>query len=193
MDIKTQVQYYGGEIEVLHDDEWLSLHVLRVPSMGINGFTFAHQSKGDGNSVAILPFRTCAPGDPHIEILFLYEVVPPWGLDPSGCAITGLWDHQSETFIETAARELHEEAGFRSSTEKLIRLGTCRGVKCSDTTYHLYAVDVTGLEQEEAPGDGSRLEAAAHTHWETNLPKDCSCPLIQTMILRLLNQTDYSF
>jgi len=195
MDLMDQAAFHGGSVEVIHPDKWVDLCVIRVPKLGINGYTFAHEAHGNGHGVAILPYRRRV--DSEIEVLFRVEVVPPWGLDPALCAITGSWDHPKEDFLTTAVRELHEEAGYRLTQPQVANrfgpLGTCRGTKALDTLYYLYAVDVTGLEAEEAPGDGSQLESEASTRWMDSLPKDCPDPLVQTMILRLLDRSGLSF
>ena len=186
MDLATEVALRGGIVETLCPNDWVDLRVMRVPSMGINGYVFAHEAHGRGHGVAVLPFRRLAHG--KNEILLRKEVVPPWGLDPSFCAITGSWDHEGEGFAETATRELYEEAGFRASPEGLIPLGTCRGTKGLDTLYYLFGVNVTLLEQEEAPGDGSEVEAQATTEWLSGPPVECPDPLIPTMLLRLIDR-----
>jgi len=185
MDLKDQVEFQGGKIEVLSENEWVDLREMRVPKMGINGYVYAHEAHGHGHGVAILPFRR-NPTTAEISCLLRVEVVPCWGLDPTNCAITGSWDHEGEDFAQTAVRELKEEAGYEVTVDKLIPLGTCRGTKALDTLYYLYGVDVTDMEQGIATGDGSELEDKATTDWRLHsLLGLCDDPLVSTMAMRL--------
>jgi len=88
---------------------------------------------------------------------------------------------ETENPTEDAIRELKEEAGF--AVEQLIPLGTCRGPKCSDTVYHLFAADVTGLPEKSHEGDGSVLEAKADNVWVTEIYAED--PLVYVLVMRL--------
>lgn len=90
---------------------------------------------------------------------------------------------ESDDPMEDVIREVQEEAGFTVTEESVIPLGTCRGPKCADTVYVLYAVDVTGLEEEEAEGDGSELEAKATNMWTEVI--EAQDPLVYVLAMRL--------
>ena len=184
MDLATEVALQGGVVEILCPNDWVDLRVMRLHSMGISGYVFAHEAHGRGHGVAILPFRE-RPFRER-EILLRVEVVPPWGLDPVPCAITGSWDHVGEDFASTASRELHEEGGYRVPSDQLISLGTCRGTKGLDTQYYLYGADVTGRERGLTSGDGSQIEAEATAEWFSGTPVGCPDPLVSAMYLRLV-------
>lgn len=168
------------ERKILHDTPWLQLVELRAPDRGIHGYLISHESRCNGKIVAVLPERITQGG---YEFLLRHEVCPPWGLDPTACAITGGMDHEGEGPEETAIRELYEEAGYRVTADQLSSLGTCRGTKSTDTLYHLFTVDLTGVEQEKAPGDGSQLEAEAWCEWR-GVPHSPD-PLVATMWMRM--------
>jgi len=185
--LNLEVEYYGGQINNLTpNSKWVSLHRIQVPQKGIQGYDYSHDVHGHGHGVAVLPYRQ------NKELLLRKEIVPPWGLSPSLCSITGSWDHPEEDFLQTAVRELHEEAGYLLTPseveDRFLSLGTCRVSKATDSVYHLYAVDVTGLIQEEPPGDGSELERQATTEWVTDIPDDLQDPLVAVILLRLMKR-----
>lgn len=175
-----ELDFHDAEVETLADNEWLALLLLKAPHLGIDGYVFSHEARCNGNIVAILPYRRV--GKDAWEALLRDEVVPPWGLSSSLCAITGGCDHEGEEPVEVAIRELKEEAGYDVSA--LDVLGTCRGTKSTDTVFHLFAVDVTSMEPGEATGDGSRLEDEASTSWSAD-PETCDDPLVSVMWARL--------
>lgn len=182
MDIETQVKNKGGSVQYIAGNKWLCLKEMKVPKIGISGYTFIHNVHSAGHCVAILPFVEDAGG----RFLLREEIVPPWGLTPSRCSITGAWDDQTESFSETASRELYEESGYKANPGGLISLGTCRGTKATDTIFHLYAINVAGLDLSDAPGDGSPLETKASTVWcKPEEAVQCADPLVALMIMRL--------
>lgn len=177
-----ELDFHDAEVETLADNEWLALLNLKAPHLGIDGYVFSHEGRCNGNIVAILPYRRV--GKDAWEALLRDEVVPPWGLSSSLCAITGGCDHDDEEPVEVARRELKEEAGYDVPVEELRSLGTCRGTKSTDTVFHLFTLDVTSMEQGEATGDGSRLEDEASTAWSSE-PEKCDDPLVSVMWARL--------
>jgi len=183
MNIEREVAYFGGTIETLAGDKWKSLKVMRVPSKGIDGYTYAHEEHSHGVGVAILPY---SEGPAGMRVLLRIELVPPWGLVPSLCAITGSWDHEGESFEQVAVRELMEEAGYQVTEEMLDSLGACRLSKGSDTKMMMFGVDVTGLPQGKATGDGSKLEDSGSTKWVQELEAfNCADPTVSVMVGRL--------
>lgn len=190
MDLHDQVAYHKGTIEDIGGDRWLTLRSMKVPILGIDGYTYAHSSHMQGHAVAVLPY---VDGE-EATFLLRNEVVPPWGLEPIFCAITGAWDHEGEDFVQTAARELFEEAGFRVYPEALVPLGTCRGIKSSDDTFHLFAIGVAGLPRQTPPGDGSLLEQRATTVWcSLDDVARCKDPLVSVMVMRLIQTRGKGF
>lgn len=177
-----ELDFHDATVETLADNEWLTLHTLKAPHMGINGYIFSHEVRCKGQIVAILPYRRVAKDE--WEALLRDEVVPPWGLSSSVCSITGGCDHEDEEPVEVAKRELKEEAGYDVPLEAFHSLGTCRGTKSTDTVYHLFGVDVTGEEAGEATGDGSQLEDEASTVWSSE-PETCDDPLVSVMWARI--------
>ena len=173
---------------ILHDNPWLQLVELRAPDRGINGYVISHESRCNGQIVAVLPSRS-VPVPRYMypdQYLLRHEVCPPWGIDPVACAITGGMDHVGESPLDVAVRELYEEAGYRVDPKMFTSLGTCRGTKSTDTVFHLFHVDLTGKEPEEAPGDGSRLEAEAWCEWHERDISQSPDPLVSIMWLRRL-------
>ncbi len=177
----SQVIQRGGTIKVIAEDEWLSMRSMKVPEIGISGYTYIHNVHSNGKAVAILPYKGNL-------ILLRREIVPPWGIDaPIACSITGACDVPSESPRQTAARELLEEAGYRATPAELLYLGECYGTKATDTIFDLYAIDVTGMKQGEALGDGSLLEQEASTCWvKRQAAARCQDPLVSIMLMRLI-------
>lgn len=171
--------------EVLHENDWLSLRRLRVPSAQIGGYVYSHESRCNGRIVAALPF--IAPA----RFLLRVEVTPCWGLGPVASAVTGGVDGD-ESCVQAVLRELREETGFAvSEGPRLIDLGTSRGTKSTDTIYSLYAANVDGLVQHALVGDGSPLEASAHCEW-TSHPWESVDPLCALMWARLVQSLQWA-
>ncbi|WP_433520107.1 NUDIX domain-containing protein (plasmid) [Nonomuraea sp. CA-143628] len=147
-------------IEVLHENEWLSLRVLREPAKGVNGYVYSHESRCEGRIVAVLPNRDADYGR---EYLIKSEVTPCWSLKPIRSALTG--GYEGGEIADDAVRELWEEGGYAIRRSDLIYLGRAYASKSADTLYDLYSVDLTGRAGEEPPGDGSRLESEAEAVW----------------------------
>ena len=58
----------------------------------------------------------------------------------------------------------------------------------SDSIYHLFCVDVTGLKSALPKGDGSKLEAKAKNKfwkWGAEASRECKDPLVTMMISRM--------
>jgi|AntRauTorcE11897_2_1112592.scaffolds.fasta_scaffold00046_83 8-oxo-dGTP pyrophosphatase MutT (NUDIX family) len=129
-------------------------------------YEFVHESRCDGNIVAILPVSFSR------GMLVRHEFTPCWGDGLNVSSITGGWEKDRHpTPIDTVLEELREEAGIVLNDESCIMsLGTCRGTKSSDTLYHLFVVDLTEedmWDQIEIETDGSVLEGKAHNEWVT--------------------------
>lgn len=172
-------------IDTLHETTWLNLHQVVAPEYGVHGYVYAHEVRCGGNIAIILPFRvvtdagTChdaentscdCDGGPeaHFEVLLRHEVVPCWNIaEKLPVSISGCYSSDDGEIINTAVRELCEESGYGVDKNRLTPLGTCCGVKSSDTIYHLYAVDLTDVERDAecGDGDGSELERDASCEW----------------------------
>jgi len=159
------------EIRSLGGNEWVELRVSHHPELCPTGYTYAHEVKGNGNKIAIMPFRLTGDENIPVEWLLLDEVTLCWeGEDAHPHSITGTVD-EGNTPLKTAKIELHEEAGFDVSEEDLIALGTCYGSKAMDTVYHLYTVDLTNVNMGEAITDGHPLEEAAQAFWAVDVSR----------------------
>lgn len=160
-------------------NEWLELRTIENSSKGVDGYTYYREVRCKGKIVSVLPFKHLNNGS--IEYLLRNEVTPCWGMEPQLSSFTG--GVEKDDPREDAVRELYEEAGFTVEDTALIDLGTCRGPKCGDTVYYLYAIDVTGLTAEKAKGDGSELEAAATNVWRLQI--EAQDPLVYALSMRL--------
>lgn len=147
-----------------------------------DGYTFSREVRANGHLVSLLPFRDTDQGREYLERI---EICPAHSMEPDHYSITGGLEND-ETPLACAATELYEEAGYRVEQTELIDLGTVRPSKSADTVVHLFAVDVTGKVQHDAPGDGTRWEQNAGVRWvdlaEAITNRD---PLFFAAILRL--------
>lgn len=100
----------------------------------------------------------------QLECLARRERCPAHGQTSELCSITGGLE-PGLGVLETARQEVWEEAGYRVQARALLPLGQVRPAKSADTVVHLFAVEVTGQEQEPPPGDGSALERDASVQW----------------------------
>ena len=152
------------QIDILHEDEWISLRKIRWPEKSIYGYTYSHETRCNGQIISILPFKIEASG---MMILLRSEVTPCWDTEkPIISSITGGVEKDHVGPNVTASHELWEEAGYKASPEEFISLGTCRGTKSCDTIYHLFSIDLTDIPRKgEGSGDGSELETLAHCFW----------------------------
>lgn len=165
------------EIKSLGGNEWVELRVSHHPELCPKGYTYSHEVKGNGKKIAIVPFRLTGQDDIPVEWLLLDEVTLCWNgdtLEPH--SITGTVD-KGNTHLETAKIELKEEAGYDVDEKDLIFLGTCYGIKSSDTLYYLYTVDLTDVELGEVSGDGHPLEDVAKAFWTKDID-DATDPMV---------------
>jgi len=151
-----------------------------------DGYTFMHEVRCEGQIVALLPYRNLAGN--QREYLARLEICPAHTPDLELCSITG-GKEPNKSVAETAVQELWEEAGYQATIEELIALGKVRPSKASDTTAHLFAVDVTGKEQSTPEGDGSRFEVGSSVQWlDYEQAVQVEDSLLVTTITRLLQE-----
>jgi 8-oxo-dGTP pyrophosphatase MutT (NUDIX family) len=172
-------------VETLHENEWLSLKKMVYPEANINGYVYSHETRCKGNVVSVLPIRLNPKAPRGLEILVRKEVTPCWHpTKPMISSITGGCEDGSTPAGDTC-RELEEEAGYKVTPDMLISLGTIFGTKSTDTIYHLYTVDLTGIPQEgEGAGDGSELEALATCEWSSG-PMGAQDPFVYAIWTRM--------
>lgn len=161
------------KIELLYRNRWVSL-------FNYNGYVYSEETRCGGHVLSVLPYMKKPSGmDGRFEIKFLLrrETTPAWKTNNEFpvaddhlfiSSITGGVEHP-EDIVQDALRELEEEAGYVVDREKMISLGTTFGAKSSNTVYHYFACDLTGLERKEAVGDGSELEKKEHCEWHDNI------------------------
>ncbi len=168
-------------IEVLHQNEWLSLHVIREPDRGVNGYVYSHETRCNGRIVALLPYRFTVDG---MQYLLKSEMTPPWSLDQVLSSITG--GYEGGLIEDDAVREMLEETGYAITARDLIPLGTSYASKSTDTVYSLFSVDLGGRTAGEATGDGSQVEAESRAVW-CNVADlvNVQDPQVAVMLLRL--------
>ncbi len=177
-----------AQIRNIYDNQWLSLREVIWPDKGVNGYVYSHESRCKGHIIAVMPYRI--KDDNRPEFLLRAEVTPCWSMEKQLSAITGGCEFEGDEpsiddITKDVLRELVEEAGYAVHPDTLEALGVCRGTKSCDTMYHLYAVDVDGVEQGRLTGDGSQLEEEASVIWVA-WPSDSHDPLVSTMYARLL-------
>ena len=186
---RKQKQEKKMAIKTLGGNKWIELREMVLPDQGVRGYTYSHETRCDGHIVSVLPYRTDDKGN-LTEVMVRMEVTPCWEMKPVMSSITGGVEKDDDGELDplaTAVLELHEEAGLKVKPSDIESLGTCYGVKSSDTTYHLYAVNATGLSSGSAEGDGSELEKKAWCEWAT--PKKllkAQDPFLAMLFIRLV-------
>jgi len=174
------------EVELLCDNEWLQLKNMVDKENDINGYVFSHEIRCNGKIVAIMPY--CK----NRGLMLRSEVTPCWHpTEEQLSSITGGVD-TGNTVEETAIHELKEEANIDATEGDLINLGECRGTKSTDTVYHLFGIDVTGVEDiGKGEGDGSALEAKAHCLFVPAVEAYTAVdPIVGMLYLRLQEELD---
>ena len=126
--------------------------------------------------VAVLPYRINP--DDSWDILVRIEPMPARNFRKEYVALTGSMD-EGEDPVETALRELYEEAGYTAGRDKIKPLGDIYESKKFEDPLHAFAVDVTGLNAVEPPGDGSKLETQSSAAWITEVVRDKMCMQIK--------------
>jgi len=165
---------------VLKDNKWLQLREIRDPENGVDGYVYSHEKISDGKVVAMLPYRKSSD---DYEFLLRSEVTPCWGMQHFVSSTTGKVD-KGETPIQTAVRELKEEAGYSVKEKDMIPLGTSFSSKSSDTVNYLFSVDLADKKKGEVTTDGTELEAKAHNFWTDQIESED--PLVAVMFCRLI-------
>lgn len=155
------------EVHNVHETNWISLRrIVDITHPG-EGYYYSHESRCNGHIVAVLPFGFAE--DLSIRYLLRYDITPCWSDQPQLCVLTGGMDTNDP--VLDALRELEEESGYVATADQLIDLGFCMGSKSSDSIYHIFAIDVTGMPKGEAKGDGSYCESHGRTVWVEDVSK----------------------
>jgi hypothetical protein len=170
----------------LFKSKWITVVEKTLDNGGKYLYTKADWCNSHG--VAILPFRR-SKGEPWqpLEFLGRYEMIPSHSDELELGAIMGGCDHEGEDPDVTAWRELMEEGGYKVPIENIIDLGISRPSKSTDSTMHLFAVDLDeGFEEVEATGDGTLVEEGGYSKWiSLEEMVYANEPLLQTMYLRM--------
>lgn len=144
--------------------KWLQLRELTMKSRNIFGYSFSHEIRCQGAIIVIAPFKQF---EGKTMWLSRVEATPCWDLDrPIRSSLTGGVDLGTEP-LYNARKELMEESGYDVDMDDIIELGTSYGTKSTDTIYHLYTVDLTGVEQTKDLEAESKLEGSAYCEWLT--------------------------
>ncbi|HEY9644082.1 MAG TPA: NUDIX domain-containing protein [Coleofasciculaceae cyanobacterium] len=130
-----------------------------------DGFQYLERRGRD--SVAVLLLRNSAENPQQYDVLIRQQ---PLCIDNAAingrlrlfpCPITGAID-PGESPAATAIREVYEEAGY---TVQVLPLGKfIVGTQTNEICY-LYYADVTGMEPDQPPQDGSYHESISHNEW----------------------------
>lgn len=176
-----------SKLTTLFENKWLNVQEKELD----NGAKYVYSSAPwcGSEGVAILPFRSItSDGFSDIEFLGRYEINPAHSEQVELCAITGGMDKEGESPVFTAVRELIEEGGYEVPVENMIYLGTVRPSKSTDSTQHLFAVDIDkGAKEVKATGDGTLGEVGAYCAWiNTDQLVAQKDPLLHTILIRAI-------
>lgn len=175
VELETAVGVANNGDAILFDNEWLGIR--ETP----DGYIYMHQNKSNGQGVAVLAYREGSDG---LEIVGRYERVPCHRDGFALCALTGMME-TDETPVDVAVRELKEESGIDAEASEMESLGTVRNSKASDTTMHLFGIDVGDRDIGEIVGDGTFGEEGAYCRWVTvGDAVGSKDPLLATLVAR---------
>lgn len=168
-EIERLAEGFGSELEkteeermndtLLFENEWLTIKETN------DGYVYVDNIDG----VIILPFKVLEDGGKLY--LLRKESHPLHGMNIT--VIAGRTDAEDGdleyAWIETAKRELKEEAGIDvgDDTDRLVNLGIIHLGKDNRFPDIMVAVDVTGLEQLEPATDGTKSEKESFNFWVT--------------------------
>lgn len=176
------IKFSSSKTKTLFETEWLSL------KENPDGFIFVHTERGDGHSVAVLGWREDYNG---LKILGRFEPSSAHGdKENKLVSLTGCMEERfgtiEETALKYAVQELEEEAGIKVGKKRFVSLGTIRPSKSSDTTMHLFSVELPVEEPLDNPkGDGTKNEKGTYCKWvsldEIIASKD---PVLHCLVLK---------
>lgn len=165
---------------------------MRAPDKKIYGYTICHEVRCQGTIVSFLPFRMPTPN--KLDFLLRQEAVPCWELDtPILCSFTGGVDKGSNPG-DTMLNELKEEAGYIIDTiddARIHILGQSYSIKCVDTQYFLYAIDVTNFPEDKMVDlhVESDLEQSSTNTWLSSDDLiDIQDPFVAQIFLRFMTK-----
>ena len=149
--------------ETLYKDKWVSLMVAKDQKRKIFGYTYSHETRCNGDIVAFLPYKETLLGP---SILFRFEATPCWDIDRiCMSSFTGGVD-LGMGIEETVLKELSEESGYEIKEPDLINLGKMYGIKSSDSIYHLFTMNLTGIEPSKDLEVETELEKTSYCGWK---------------------------
>lgn len=157
--------------EILFQTKWVA---VRASSKG-----FHYLERKGRDSIGVFLIRRSNTAPQGYEVLIRQQPLCIDNTEKNGtlklypCPITGAID-AGETPLQAAVREAYEEAGYTVQVLPLSRyiIGTQTNEIC-----YLYYADVTGIEPDHAPQDGSYFESISRNEWHP---------------LEYLNQCEYS-
>ena len=167
--------------ETVYKNKWISIKKVKLVK-DEDGYFFLHEDRCGGKIVAVLLYRRT--GKDAWEYGVRNEVTPAWGSEKNLSALTGGVEKNMSP-EETAVKEVKEESGFVIKKDELKSLGTCRGTKSTDTTYHLFAVDIGDKDPGEKKGDGTKFDDEGTIEWMYYDKNKFQCPILTTMVMRL--------
>ena len=161
-----------ANIKTLFKSDWLSLKKLD------DWYEYTHGEKSNGQGIAVLIYRE----DNVKSIVGRYENTPCHFDGLTLSSLTGMVEKDMSP-IDTAVKEIYEEAGIVCTKEELISLGTARTSKASDSIMHLYLLNAKNRPIGKSTSDGTKGEDDAYCKWVTYEEAiDCKCPLQAAMI-----------
>lgn len=169
-------------INTIFKNEWVELRSIEGDNYK---YIYSHEKRCNGKIVGILPFRY---GEEGVEYMLRNEFTPAWSVnDNIISSITG--GVENDDVINTAIHEIKEEAGYILTERDIIPLGQIRTSKSSDTIYHLFSFNATGMVEYPQNGDGSELEKLAYSFWTKDISRSEDA-LVYTMYYKLHSLLD---
>lgn len=108
-------------------------------------------------TVGVLPYSLADGMLTNVGVLHEYNKLRKG--DYCDTIITGTLDPDDPDLLTCGIRELEEEGGYvQTDVDQWVFLGTFKLSKASNEEVNVFGVNVSGLEQGEAKGDGSKSE-----------------------------------
>lgn len=156
----TKIMSSSSNDPILFDSPWLQIKKRD------DWYIYSHSPKSNGKGVVVLGYDFSGSTKRFLARIencpvHLYNYDSNKGVT----SLSGMIEPNT-TSLDTAAKELYEEAGISIPIGKFIFLGISFGSKASDYCDYLYAVDLAGHNPIATPvGDGTQGEDGSFCIW----------------------------
>lgn len=185
----VKTEFYGKSVNFIGGNGWI--HLYEFAEGEAKGYSFSHEPRWNDKGIGVLPFRKNSSTG-LTEYLGVMEKRFVHGNSHKLYALTGGYDNDTITTLQTAVKELKEETGYIAQESDIIPLGEIFITKMSTAKMELFAVDVTNLPQGEKTTDGSLIEETAYPVWVDSVQLAKQGDNLMSKLVMLLNAHSYT-